>query len=386
MMRLDSETGYLRELARAWAHGAASTVPAPRDLDGERFLYLFSGQPALPTLRPYLDPSALSPAALDRLDLAVEVARRRTTVLLLELERLLPALAERRCRPVVLKGASLALMVYARPEDRWFIDLDLLVERDDLDAVYAALERLGYRFADTVYPARYYEAHHFHRILVSQQGVCVEVHWAVTMPASVYTYDLEALRRDSVEIPLGAADFLAPGALDQILHGVLQSIAGGFGDLRRVLDLHLLDARLDADERRLLSARALNGNLATGLWLQYRLREQFFDLPIPAEVEAVCRPGPGLVRVLERLEIAAACLDRPSVRGQEHSQLLHWLCTPAGRRSGEVRRYLFPDQKGLIEGGFAWGARVDPWRRGRLQLERLLQTARMLGRLTRAAV
>lgn len=386
MQQLGPEPRYLLGLARAWAAGRPSPVAPPPGIDPGAFARLFGNQPAMQTLLPWLDLAFLPDRERAQLGQAAEVARRRTTVLLLELERILPALAECGCRPVVLKGASLALTIYDRPEDRWFLDLDLLIRPEKLAAAYEALAKLGYRFAATACPPRYYEDHHFHRILVSNQGVYIEVHWAVTMPASVYGFDLEALRRASVEIPLGYAGFQAPSALDQVLHGVLQSVAGGYADLRRILDLHLLDARLDDEHRRLLAARAHATNLATALWLQYHVRAQLLEAPIPADIDASCRPTAALVRLFERLRVAANCLAPVPARVEGYDYLLHCLCVPRPQRAREMRRYLFPDQAAMLEAGLGHDGAI-PWpRRIRLHLSRLRAALRLGVRVLRAAL
>jgi hypothetical protein len=386
MKTLDRERAHFRDILGAWARGETQVVAAPEDLDRERFQTLLTAQQAFPSLAGLVDPQALTPQAQSLQSQALEIARRRTTIMLLELERVLPALAARRCRPIVLKGASLALMVYPRPEDRWFLDLDLLVEPRDLETVYDALATLGYRFARTVCPVRYYEDHHFHRILISNQGICIEVHWALTMPASVYSYDLAALRNGCLEVPLGGTGFLAPSFPDQILHGVLQSIAGGFGDLRRILDLHLLDARLDDDDRLLLCSRARVSNLAIGLWLQYHLREQLLQEPLPGVVEQTCRPHSRLVRLLDGLEVAGNCLLPAGKRLEGYDYLLHCLCLPPEFRSHEAWRYLFPDQRGLLEAGLGHDGRIPPVQRARLHLGRLRSALRLLSRVARASL
>ena len=285
MYTLAPETEYLCDLARAWARGVHGTVPPVGDLDQDRFVRLLARQPAMQALVGYLERSVLPEKERTQLDRAVEISRRRTTMMLLELERVLPALAAVDCRPVVLKGASLALTVYDAPEDRWFVDLDLLVQPRHLSAVYDALERLGYRFSESPQARVYYEKYHFHRILMSTQGVCIEVHWAVTMPQSVYAFDIEALCGAAREVTLGSATLLAPQAVDQILHGVLQSIPSGYNDLRRILDLHRLEAVINERERQMLCERAHSYNLSTGLWLQYRLRESILGYDIPPVVD-----------------------------------------------------------------------------------------------------
>lgn len=353
-------------------------------MDREAFLRRFAVEPASTTLGGFLHPDALPAGDWERCQKALGLARQRTTWLLLELERVLPALTEAGCRPVVLKGAPLAVTLYPRPADRWFVDLDLLLKREDLDRAYDALARVGYRFADTALGAGYYEHHHFHRILRGAQGIYLETHWAVTLPASVYSFDLDALRRDAVQAPLGSTMMCAPSCLDQVLHGVLQSIASGFGDLRRFLDLHLLDAQLDDATRRRLTDRALAHNLGTALWLQYRVREDLTGAAIPGAVAAVCAPAPRVRRLLENLDVTGACLANVVRERGWYEGLLHLLCVPSDRRSREIRRFLLPDVGGLLEAGLRPEDLSNPLRRAWLTAGRVVAGARMMEMCARA--
>ncbi len=383
---LPSQARYLADLVRAWAAGSTDPVRPPRDLDRELFLHRFAVEAAAPSLSAVLHPDAVPPGDWDRCLRALSLARQRTTWLLLELERVLPALMEAGCRPIVLKGAPLALGVYPRPEDRWFVDLDLLLTRDELPAAYAALARLGYRFAETAASPRYYEDHHFHRILRSAQGVYLEAHWAVTLPASAYSFDLDALRRDAKAIPLGRATVLAPSPVDQILHGVLQSIAGGFTDLRRILDLHLLDRQLSDFAREQLASRALAHNLATGVWLQYRVREELTGAAIPAAIVERCAPTPRVRLLLENLDVPGGCLTQRLHGHEGYDRLVHLLCLPARCRAREIRRFLVPDTGGLLEVGLRPEHLRNPLHRFWFMLQRARVAGRILGYYTRAGV
>jgi hypothetical protein len=384
--QLTREHEYLGDLARAWAEGVVGTVPPPRGLDRGVLARLLARQPALPTIAAHLDPHALPDAERDQLRTAAEIARRRSAVMLLELERILPVLEAAGCRPVVLKGAALALTVYPRPEDRWFLDLDLWVPGSELATAREALDRLGYQVANPRLAARYYRKHHFHEILISNQGVCVEVHWALTLPGSVYSHDLDALAAGARARPLGRTQLRPAPVIDQILHGVLQSIAGGFGDLRRIIDLHLLDATLDPSGRRSLIQRAEAANLTTALWLHYHLRQEILGVPIPTAVVDGCQPSLRLTRVLSRLDPVAACLGLRPQPAEVHTRLLHWLCTPRALRPREFARYLWPSEADLLMAGQDPDRTVAPGLWARLWVERLATTLRMFSRLTRASV
>ncbi len=383
---LAPELEYLADLARAWASGVEGTVPPPPGLDAAVLGRLLVAQPAMQTLAARVDPAALGPDGAQDLELAAEIARRRTGLMLLELERILPGLAAVDCRPLVLKGAALALTVYPRPEDRWFMDLDLWVPRDRVAAARGALEGLGYRLGDPALTQRYYRRHHFHEILFSDHGACVEIHWALTLPDSVYGHDLASLDAGATEKALGRGTFRVPSAVDQVLHGVLQSIAGGFGDLRRILDLHRLEATLTAEDREVLVRRARAANLATGLWLHHRLREDLLGAAMPSVIDAHCRPPVGLIRTLDDLRVGEMCLGHRPRHFEGYTRLLHWLCTPRALRPREVGRYLWPGEADLLVAGLDPGRRLAPALWGRLWVERVATALRMCGRLTRAPI
>ncbi len=378
MTGLSDHQRGVRDLARAWARGPTAAGPLPAGLDARRFLEDLATRPYLATLLPVIDADALpADAAPVHGQLAHQVARRSGSMLL-ELERLLPELSAVGRPPVVLKGAALAVTAYDRPEDRWFLDIDLLVEPADVEPVCERLAAVGFAPVTGVAPPELYDRHHFHRIVSNPRGLCLEVHWALTLPRSVYTFDLAALRRDARPVALGTTSMLVPSTRDQILHGVLQSVAGGFADLRRILDLHRLDTRLAGDERREVCRLARAHALATGLWLQYRLRDVLLEAPMPAVVREECRPEPGLERTLERLDLPARCLGRRWPRDGDLDTLVHWLCTPRALCLREIAHFVMPDRAGLMPMAWSWD-RAPLWRRALLAVQRVPPTLRLLG-------
>lgn len=367
----------MRDLARAWAAGEIAPRPLPANVDAEAFLAELVKRPAHATLLPRISDEGLPSPTAELLSRQRHQLARRTAAMLLELERLLPALEAEGARPIVLKGGALAVTCYARPEHRWFLDLDILVVPEAVDAVTSRLQSLGFAPASGVAPFAMYDRHHFHRILRNARGLSIEVHWAVTLPRSAYTFDLAALRADATEVPLGATTMRVPSVRDQILHGVSQSIYGRFGDLRRILDLHLLEAELPAGGHDEIIALAQRHNFAVGLWLQYRLREQILGAPIPAAVQTSCRPEPRLRHVLENLDLTNGCLGARRPRDGDLDQLIHWLCVPPRRRWREIGCFLWPDGAGLMPYQWSWGG-APLWRRLWLAVRRVPGLLRML--------
>jgi hypothetical protein len=354
----------------------------PPAVDGDRLVALIVNHRLAGALGPLVPPETLPAAAAARLDAARREARKRTTVLLLELERILPALAAIGAEPLVLKGAALALDVYRAPEQRWFVDLDILIRADRRSAALAALAKLGYRRHEAGEDPEFYARHHFHHILLGPQGACVELHWALTLPHSLYRYDLERLRAEAREITLDGGRIAIPSPVDHILHGSLQGVAEGFGNLRRIVDVGLLAARLDGRDRTRLVERAYASRLATALWQQFRLLERIGRIEPPREL-AELRPAGGLRRrLLDSVLVDPWRLVAGSGVSGAHVELIHWCCVPTRRdRVREIGRFFWPSDDDWFETAHAPGIEPSKRRRVRLVLSRLKQLTWLAGSL-----
>lgn len=380
------ESRYLRQLTRAWLAGAAVPAPPPAGLQWDRLLSLLGRHRVVATLGPLLLAGELPAPQRHRLGDAVREDHLRTSIMLMELERVLPALEASGCQPLLLKGAALALDVYPQPEQRWLLDIDLLVPRDGVNEALAALAAHGYHGDDRRYDPAYYDAHHFHRIVRNERGLVLELHWAISLARSAYRYDPEDLRRGAREVACGTTTARVPSAVDLILHTVLQNTAGGFEDLRRLLDAALLERRLTPADREMLVARARRNRLATALWLQYQLLAEVTGVGPPPATDAALRPGGATRRCLTRVPVADLCLDGRLDGGAaapvSYPYLLHCLCVPGSAlKMREIGRYVFPGEGGRREAGLSpeqsrrWSARTF------LTLQRLGATARATGYL-----
>jgi len=341
---------YLAGLVRAFLSDGA-VPPPPRLVNVDRLVDLIVTHRLAACLGPLLDIHTLPVISAANLSRARRDQEVRTIILLLELERIVPALEAAGIKPVVLKGAALAVDIYARPEKRWFVDLDILVPIQQRSAALATLAELGYRHPAAGLHPDYYDRYHFHRILFGPRRVCLELHWGITVPDSVYRYDLDELRAGARSVALGRGTMRIPGAVDQLLHGVLQNIFAGFRDLRRIVDAGLLVARLTDEERNAMVVRARRNRLGVGLWLLYRTVEEIAGFPVPDEVAGLAPDGEER-RALEAIPFAENCLlaDEPLPSG--YVSLVHWLCTPSRKlRWRELHRYVWPTTAGLMELG-----------------------------------
>ncbi len=397
------ENLYLKHLAAAFvARGHQDVRDTPESVDGpadaaapthepdfdwDLLLKQLLDHKVFGALSPLVDEQQLTGAQRQRLGDAGDDFKRRTTLLLLELERILPSLEQAGCQPVVLKGAAIASGVYPTPSARYFLDLDILVAKEMVSVACKVLEQCGYTFRQDGNDPVFYQKHHFHWIMHNAQGSCVEVHWALTMPESIFNFDLAGLRQRAELIPFGQGTMRVPSAQDQVLHTVLQCIADGFSDLRRILDAALLLRRVD-DVPGLITQAQQQG-LAIGLWILLETTQAITDVEINTNEYAVVAPGTRRGRCLAAMRIPESCLERLALEQPSLVHLMHCLCVPTLRQlNRELLRYVFPGEGRLLEMGYRVEKMPGWWRRMTISLGRLralvYQASFLITRLSRA--
>lgn len=372
---------YLIELATAWAKGATSPVSPPPDLDAAAVRAALLDHNVETALGPLL-PAGLRDEAFTA---QMAVSRARSTQLLLECERILPLVHRHAARPVLLKGAALALRQYPDPGQRWFLDLDLLVPRSAVAGVCRELEQAGYRSLAHGRDPRFYEKYHLHRILLGPAGACVEVHWALTLPGSVYHISGSGVAARARADELGRQPIWRPTPVDQILHAVYQNIADGYLDLRRVLDLALLAPRLSPAETEMLTDLARRSGLGRGLALSLHIVKSVagVDLAWAAGLEREFSAASW--RIVQGLDVVGGCLERRARSVEGYTALLHLLTTPRGsQRLREVGRLLWVGERLLLDMGHRAGALPGLWGRTRVGAHQARLLARMSGMAVRA--
>ena len=375
------EQQYLIDLSHAWAKGAAGPVAPPPGIDPAAVRSRLEAHNVEVTLGALL-PDAMKDEAFAR---QVDVSRARSTDLLLECERILPLIGRHAERPVLLKGAALALRSYREPGQRWFMDLDLLLPRSAVRAACEELETAGYRPLPGGRDLKFYEKYHLHRILVGPAGACVELHWDLTVPGSVYLLSPSGVIARSKPDRLGRQLLWRPCPVDQILHATYQNIADGFLDLRRVLDLALLAPALSPAEGVMLVDLARRAGLARGLALSLHIMKQIAGIETEWMGELDHDLGPAAQRMIRGLDVAGGCLDRRARDVPGYTALLHLLTTPRDTlRLREACRLLWVGEQILLEMGYRVGSLPGAVVRSRVVAGQAKLLARVGGLAVRA--
>jgi hypothetical protein len=195
------------------------------------------------------------------------------------------ALAPLGCPVVLLKGTAYVAAGLMAGQGRSIGDCDILVPRERIDAVEAALLDAGWEWVKPdPYDDDYYRRwmHELPPLIHRERDRMIDVHHTILPLTARPRPDAAALIVDSV--PLGnGLSVLAPG--DMIVHAAAHLFADGdlAGGLRNLWDIHCLIEEFGVDA---LSDRAQHHGLWPAVWRAARLASQLYGTTIPASWEA----------------------------------------------------------------------------------------------------
>lgn len=165
-------------------------------------------------------PEAVPSAFLTRLKELYQGNAARNLFLLGELECVLRALAENGVTAIPWKGPVLARAGYGDLSLRRFVDLDVIVRRDDVERAIAALTRLGYRAEPVVSPSQLaflIRTQHDLAFKRDEGRLIVELHWEVAPRLFATDLAAEDLWRHATTGETGGSQVLTLAPEDTLL-------------------------------------------------------------------------------------------------------------------------------------------------------------------------
>ncbi len=288
-----------------------------------------------------------------------------------ELRRALDALAARRVRAVVFKGAALAYTHYARPDLRPRDDSDLLVRPEVRDTAHHTLVGLGYR------PPRHvtgelvsYQAI-YERVLDGVAVHTIDLHWRVANPqifADMLSFD--ELDATSQAIPALGPAARGPSSPHALFVACVHRVAHHRDEklLMWIFDIHLIASRLTtaewADFLDLADRRKVVAICRQGL----SLAVEHFGTVIPPLVMADARVSSAADRhepsaaflSRDRAQLATLVSDLRALRSwSDRGRLLReHLCPP----SAYMRQVYAPSSRAPLPALYVWRAVRGAWR------------------------
>jgi hypothetical protein len=190
--------------------------------------------------------------------------------------------------PILLKGSAFAFASLPAGVGRLIGDLDILVPRDRLDDVEAALLDAGFMWVkDDAYTQAYYRRwmHELPPLIHAHRESMIDVHHTILPLTARRTPDADALIADSIEIAPGLR-ILSPA--DMIVHAACHLFADGdlSGGLRNLWDidrlLRLFSSTPGFWEK--LDARARLHQMRGPVALALRLADRLFATPVEPRI------------------------------------------------------------------------------------------------------
>jgi len=206
-----------------------------------------------------------------------------------ELRKVLTAAAQAAIPVIVLKGAAIAERVYGNIALRPMRDLDLLVRREDLEAMNRLLHGLNYVHDESYRPAAWYREHHHHLAPYRRPGgyATLEVHHHIVPSTAPVRIPIEDLWRRAQRASIASTPTLVLAPADLVLHFCIElSCVDCFvGKLRTLCDIAAtIECHGDAFDWNLFLEQSADYNAERFVYYSLWLARRLVDADVPAEI------------------------------------------------------------------------------------------------------
>ena len=289
---------------------------AARDIDWEYLFLLARRHAVVPLLHLQLERHAADLVPVEtrqRLKHYYLENSARNTVLTAELCRLISLFAAAGIEAIPYKGPVLALFAYDNLALRRFVDLDVIVKKEDvLDARQILLDQ-GYTPAKALSLSQQdllLRTQHNLQFSRDNRRLIVELHWEVAPHLFASAVDPEKLWRDLTTIEINGAELKTLSAEDLLFSLCVHGSRHLWERLAWICDVAELIARHTFDWPALLQ-RATNADSDRMFLLGLCLAEKLLDAPLPADVKQRCDSD-------QRLQALAANVSKHLFNGTTH--------------------------------------------------------------------
>lgn len=261
-----------------------------------------------------------------------------------ELNRISWALQDMDIPVIALKGVAYSLARLPESDGRIYVDLDIMVPKDNLADVESALMKKGWVHHNklSAYDEHYYRAwsHEVPPLVHAERETEVDIHHTISAPTSRLKINAGLLFEAAVVAGNSGYRILCPA--DMVLHCAVNLFQNNelADDLRDLLDLHnlmLFFSRKEQDFWKKLIERANQLHFGRSLFHGFYFSRLIFQTPIPENIENNLNEKPSAIsRWIMHYLVPQALFplhpDEPSKRAMAARLLLylrsHWIRMP----------------------------------------------------------
>lgn len=121
-----------------------------------------------------------------------------------EIERIFNQFNSCGIKAILLRGLYLGYKIYKDPALRPFSDIDILIEKYNIEKAKNALKNLGYYYSPFLFPEESFLDIHLHLVYFHpKHKIPCEIHWAIDHPFSQYDIKMEEVFETAIPIKLG---------------------------------------------------------------------------------------------------------------------------------------------------------------------------------------
>lgn len=209
-------------------------------------------------------------------------------VLVAQLFDILGVLAADGIPALPFKGPVLGMLAHASATIRPSRDLDVLVQRQDMDRAVAALRRLGYGMGETLSPrvlAAYYD-YNGQVILFAEGRTPVEPHWEFSHRALDERLDMSGVWSRASPVGLAGRIVSSLSPEDTLLAACIHGCKGKWCRLLWVADIAALIHRSPALDWNALMERAEKAGVRRIVLLGLALAQDLFSVSLPVAISS----------------------------------------------------------------------------------------------------
>jgi hypothetical protein len=212
----------------------------------------------------------------------------------------------------VVKGVAIGLLAYTQITKREFTDLDLLIQREDIDQAGIVLSRLGYQQG-----LHSEKDIHFTR---DADDVLVELHWALNYPARRFPIEEQGIWTRLQTLPFGDHGIPTLSLEDTILALCIHGVVHGWTSLKWAYDISLLlKEKADILDWRTLLDRSERAGCRRTLLAGIQMSSILFHVQPPAHVQALISADSSITSVIEEMRTTVV-----EPRGLNQIDLIFW--------------------------------------------------------------